>query len=54
MTIATIPSGSRGFRWGAVLQYAAHRMGVILTYNSNHNGAEDVVRTIKVAGDYVI
>lgn len=50
MTIAIITGASRGLGRSAALQCAARGIGVILTYNSHPDGAEDVMRTIEAAG----
>jgi NAD(P)-dependent dehydrogenase (short-subunit alcohol dehydrogenase family) len=50
MTIAIITGGSRGLGRSAALQAAARGIGVILTYNSHPEGADEVVRTINTGG----
>jgi NAD(P)-dependent dehydrogenase (short-subunit alcohol dehydrogenase family) len=50
MTIAIITGGSRGLGRSTALQCAARGSGVILTYNSHPNGADEVVQTIKANG----
>jgi NAD(P)-dependent dehydrogenase (short-subunit alcohol dehydrogenase family) len=50
MTIAIITGGSRGLGRSTALQCAARGTGVILTYNSHPDGAEQVVRAIEADG----
>jgi NAD(P)-dependent dehydrogenase (short-subunit alcohol dehydrogenase family) len=50
MTIAIITGGSRGLGRSTALQCAARGSGVILTYNSHPEGAEEVVRAIEANG----
>jgi NAD(P)-dependent dehydrogenase (short-subunit alcohol dehydrogenase family) len=50
MTIALITGGSRGLGRSAALHCAARGSGVILTYNSHPEGADEAVRTIEAAG----
>jgi NAD(P)-dependent dehydrogenase (short-subunit alcohol dehydrogenase family) len=50
MTIAIITGGSRGLGRSTALQCAARGSGVILTYNSHPEGAEEVVQAIKANG----
>lgn len=50
MTIAIITGGSRGLGRSAALQCAARGTGVILTYNSHPEGADQVVRAIRTGG----
>lgn len=50
MTIAIITGGSRGLGRSTALQYAARGSGIILTYNSHPEGAEEVVRAIETNG----
>jgi NAD(P)-dependent dehydrogenase (short-subunit alcohol dehydrogenase family) len=50
MTIAIITGGSRGLGRSAALQCAARGSGVILTYNSHPEGADEVVRAIEAGG----
>jgi NAD(P)-dependent dehydrogenase (short-subunit alcohol dehydrogenase family) len=50
MTIAIITGGSRGLGRSAALQCAARGSGVILTYNSHPEGADEVVREIEAIG----
>jgi NAD(P)-dependent dehydrogenase (short-subunit alcohol dehydrogenase family) len=50
MTIAIITGGSRGLGRSTALQCAARGSGVIVTYNSHPEGADQVVRTIEANG----
>ena len=50
MTIAIITAGSRGLGRSTALQCAARGSGVILTYNSHPEGADNVVRSIEATG----
>jgi NAD(P)-dependent dehydrogenase (short-subunit alcohol dehydrogenase family) len=50
MTIAIITGGSRSLGRSTALQCAARGSGVILTYNSHPEGAEEVVRAIEANG----
>jgi len=50
MTITIITGGSRGIGRSTALQCAARGSGVILTYNSNPEGADEVVRMIDADG----
>ncbi|KRE09288.1 3-oxoacyl-ACP reductase [Bosea sp. Root381] len=50
MKIVIITGGSRGLGRSAALQCAERGMGVILTYNSHHAGAEAAVTEIEQAG----
>ena len=50
MTIAIITGESRGLGRSAALQCAARGSGVILTYNSHPQGADEVVRAIEANG----
>ena len=50
MKIVLITGGSRGIGASTALQCARRGMGVILTYNSNPEGAEEVVNAIEAAG----
>jgi NAD(P)-dependent dehydrogenase (short-subunit alcohol dehydrogenase family) len=50
MTITIITGGSRGLGRSTALQCAARGSGVILTYNSHPQGADEVVRTIEANG----
>lgn len=50
MSIVIITGGSRGIGAATALACAAHGMGVILTYNSNPDSANDVVDTIAEGG----
>lgn len=50
MTIAIITGGSRGIGRSTALQCASRGIGVILTYNSHPDSADEVVRTIVADG----
>jgi NAD(P)-dependent dehydrogenase (short-subunit alcohol dehydrogenase family) len=50
MTIAIITGGSRGLGRSTALECAARGSGVIVTYNSHPEGADEVVRTIEANG----
>lgn len=50
MTITIITGGSRGLGRSTALQCAARGSGVILTYNSHPEGADEVVRAIEADG----
>jgi NAD(P)-dependent dehydrogenase (short-subunit alcohol dehydrogenase family) len=50
MTITIITGGSRGLGRSTALQCAARGSGVILTYNSHPEGANEVVRAIEADG----
>ncbi|MDW9671036.1 SDR family oxidoreductase [Sinorhizobium meliloti] len=50
MSIVIITGGSRGLGASIATQCAKRGMGVILTYNSNGQAAEQVVRTIEADG----
>jgi NAD(P)-dependent dehydrogenase (short-subunit alcohol dehydrogenase family) len=50
MSIVIITGGSRGIGAATALACAEHGMGVILTYNSNPDSANDVVDTIVEGG----
>jgi NAD(P)-dependent dehydrogenase (short-subunit alcohol dehydrogenase family) len=50
MTIAIITGGSRGLGRSSALQCAARGTGVILTYNSHPDGADEVVQAIRADG----
>src|SRR5688572_5542231 len=50
MSIVIITGGSRGIGAATALASAEHGMGVILTYNSNPDSANDVVDTIVKGG----
>jgi NAD(P)-dependent dehydrogenase (short-subunit alcohol dehydrogenase family) len=50
MTITIITGGSRGLGRSTALQCAARGSGVILTYNSHPQGADEVVRAIEANG----
>ena len=50
MKIIIITGGSRGLGRSAALECAARGMGVILTYNSHPEGADDVVAEIEAKG----
>ena len=50
MSIVIITGGSRGIGAATALASAEHDMGVILTYNSNPDSANDVVDTIVEGG----
>jgi NAD(P)-dependent dehydrogenase (short-subunit alcohol dehydrogenase family) len=50
MSIVIITGGSRGIGAATALASAEHGMGVILTYNSNPDSANDVVDTIVEGG----
>jgi NAD(P)-dependent dehydrogenase (short-subunit alcohol dehydrogenase family) len=50
MTITIITGGSRGLGRSTALQCAARGSGVILTYNSYSEGADEVVRAIEADG----
>ncbi len=49
MSIVIITGGSRGIGASIAVQCARRGMGVILTYNSNRQAAEEVVNTIEAA-----
>ncbi|SKB25973.1 SDR family oxidoreductase [Luteibacter sp. 22Crub2.1] len=50
MGIIVITGGSRGIGASTAVECARRGLGVILTYNQNSGAAEDVVRSIAVAG----
>jgi NAD(P)-dependent dehydrogenase (short-subunit alcohol dehydrogenase family) len=50
MAIVIVTGGSRGLGKSAALHCARRGLGVILTYNSHREGAEDVVHQIEAAG----
>jgi NAD(P)-dependent dehydrogenase (short-subunit alcohol dehydrogenase family) len=50
MTIALITGASRGLGRSTALQCAARGSGVILTYNSHPDGADEVVQAIEAKG----
>ena len=50
MTIALITGASRGLGRSTALQCAARGSGVILTYNSHPEGADEVVQAIEAKG----
>jgi len=50
MGIILITGGSRGIGASTAVECARRGLGVILTYNQNSGAAEDVVRSIAVAG----
>lgn len=50
MSIVLITGDSRGIGASAALQAARRGMGVILTYNSNPAGAQEVVRAVEAEG----
>lgn len=50
MTIALITGASRGLGRSTALQCAARGSGVILTYNSHPDGADEVVHAIEAKG----
>jgi NAD(P)-dependent dehydrogenase (short-subunit alcohol dehydrogenase family) len=50
MTIAIITGGSRGLGRSAALRCSARGSGVILTYNSHPEGADEVMRAIEAGG----
>jgi NAD(P)-dependent dehydrogenase (short-subunit alcohol dehydrogenase family) len=50
MKITIITGGSRGLGRSAALQCARLGAGVILTYNSHPEGAEEVVKAIEAEG----
>lgn len=50
MTITIITGGSRGLGRSTAMQCAARGSGVILTYNSHPDGADEVIRAIEAAG----
>ena len=54
MTIAIITGGSRGLGRSAALQCAARGSGVILTYNSHPEGADQVVHEIEAIGGQAV
>lgn len=54
MKITLITGGSRGLGKSAALQCARRGAGIILTYNSHREGAEDIVRTIEAEGGKAI
>jgi NAD(P)-dependent dehydrogenase (short-subunit alcohol dehydrogenase family) len=54
MSIVIITGGSRGLGASAAVQCAKRGMGVILTYNSNPEAANDVVRAVEKAGSKAV
>ena len=50
MNVIIITGGSRGIGRSAALECSARGMGVIVTYNSHPEGAEEVVEEIEAAG----
>ena len=48
--IALVTGGSRGLGKNAALKLAAKGTGIILTYNSSHKEALEVVREIELKG----
>ncbi|WP_202305041.1 SDR family NAD(P)-dependent oxidoreductase [Dryocola clanedunensis] len=49
-TIAIVTGGSRGLGKNAALKLAARGVGIILTYNSKQQEAQDVVRELELKG----
>ena len=54
MKIAIVTGGSNGIGKATALELGRRGIGVILTYHSNRNGAEEIVREIETSGSRAV